>query len=1102
MVTVGKIWSLVLAVLCWGSWLPISAKDDPEIQFVQNKNQWRKPVLYKAASPMADIFLLPDRIQYVIRKEESEHGQINRTRKIYEGGPHSKSQWIASQLFEVTFLNANKKPIIETEDPAVTLYNFFIGNDSSRWASKARGFGTIYYRQLYPHTDLKIYSENGKVKQDWIVSPEGDPYRIRINYDGAESVYMKDGNLIVSTRAGELTELKPYAYQIVNGQKITVQCNYRLKRNTLSYSLPDGYDVSLPLIIDPILVFSGYSGSTYDNWGNTATYDSHGNLYSGGMITTDYFGTDFPATPGSYKTSFIGGEWDIGILKYDSSGSALYYATYVGGNGTESPHSLVVDQTGNLLILGATSSTDFPVSNGSKFKGGTTGQPILGTTYTGGSDIYVARLSEDGSKLINATYLGGSKNDGMNWIDGDGVFDNPGPLVKNYGDETRGDIITDKDNFVYLASNSRSPDMVIVNPDPTALYHGGSHDAVVFKLSADLSTVIWNRFLGGDSTDVAYSLKLGPANDVYVAGGTASTDFSGMNGLHSTAPGNIDGWVAHISPAGDAIMNATYLGTPSYDQAYFIDLNSANEVFVYGQTQGPYPVQGNVYTNPHSGQFIHKLSSDLTTSIFSTVVGTGSGSPDISPTAFLVSDCGQIYISGWGGLLNQDYEHYYYVGGSTFNLPITPNAYQPITSGNDFYFMVLSLDATTFLYGTFLGGKVSLTHVDGGTSRFDKSGIVYHAVCASCGGHYNDFPAVNVPPARNHNGSRNCNNAGFKFDLSLLRAVVQTNSDRLNEPGLTTVCLKDTIVFQNKSIGGQVFQWNLGDGATFSKTDTSLIYHVYLKTGTYKVKLKAIDAGTCRSVDSTFVQVKVVAPMGVAGSSQTICGGSSAVLTAKGGTIYAWKGANGTFQSSDAQVTVSPTDSTLYFVTIKDVNNCIVKDTLDIGVIPDIPVDLTVTRNFSCTTRPTIEVKNITKSDDSGIFIDFGDGTITDKKDDIHVYAKDSTYLVKIVGKSSFCSFEKSVSVPIYSVFIPNVITPVDSPGQNDQFTILYGNKRTQDAGINVNLTVSNRWGKTVYRNPDYQGDWGGENVNGEIYYYDVVINNEINCRSWLQIIK
>ena len=135
-------------------------------------------------------------------------------------------------------------------------------------------------------------------------------------------------------------------------------------------------------------------------------------------------------------------------------------------------------------------------------------------------------------------------------------------------------------------------------------------------------------------------------------------------------------------------------------------------IYTCGQTEGNYPVTPGAYANPGSGQFIQKTNAGFTTSTYSTVFGTGDTIPNISPTAFLVDTCLNVYVSGWGRCLDFGGS---YTPGNTFGMPVTSNALQSTTDGCDFYFIVLNSDATRLVYGTYFGGPFSQEHVDGGT---------------------------------------------------------------------------------------------------------------------------------------------------------------------------------------------------------------------------------------------------------------------------------------------------------------------------------------------------------------------------------------------------
>src|SRR5690606_22543253 len=204
---------------------------------------------------------------------------------------------------------------------------------------------------------------------------------------------------------------------------------------------------------------------------------------------------------------------------------------------------------------------------------------------------------------------------------------------------------------------------------------------------------------------------------------------------------------------------------------YFVQLDLMDEVYVVGSTLGAYPVTPGKYSTAAGMQFLHKFSNDLSTSIWSTRIGS-TGNENLSLTAFLVSNCGQIYFAAWGSSTNGS--GMAGVFGSTTGLPVTPDAFQSSTDGGDFWLIMLEPEATALGYATFFGGS-SPEHVDGGTSRFDKEGIVYHAVCAGCGGN-SSYPTT--PGAwSNTNNSTNCNLGVFKIDFELpVQVGIQVNT--------------------------------------------------------------------------------------------------------------------------------------------------------------------------------------------------------------------------------------------------------------------------------------------------------------------------------------
>ncbi len=1071
------------------------------LKFIENKNQWPTDVHFASRVPGGRLFVKPGQFEITLLDQPDDHHHKaefrNSVSEVHGRIAAEGSGLVSGHTLHINFIGSDETSVPKPFGLFDTYYNFFLGNNPAAWAPRAAAYAGITYPSIYDGVDLKITSAQQHLKYDFIVEPGGDPAAISMQYCGAEKLMLENGNLIIQTSVGTLVEKRPYVYQLIDGKKVEVVSRYQLLNDIVQFDFPAGYDSCYELVIDPLLIFSTFSGSTADNWGSTATPGEHGNLYSSGIMRSALGGT-FPATPGAFQTTY-GGGYDVALLKYDSTGSRLLYASYLGGSSNETPHSMVMDGNGDLLVFGTTSSLNFPVTPGvvgPTFNGGFDVFSDVIERYPNGSDMFVARISAAGDVLKACTYLGGSSNDGLNTWPG-------GPLTRNYGDEMRGDIITDSDGNVYISSVTSSANFPIVNGF-SIVYNGGGTDAVLAKLNPELTQIEWSTFIGGIGFDAAYTIKFDSLGNIYTGGGTTSANFPIIPGAYqSTYSGNTDGWMALINASGTAVLRSTFTGTNQYDQIYFLDVGTTGDVYVYGQTTGPMPVTPGVYKNPNSGQFVQKLSGDLTSLIFSTVFGSGIGIPNISPTAFLVSECNNLYMSGWGGLINSS-RGYWPSTSRTTGMPVTPDALQSVTFGSDFYFIVLTEDASELLYASFLGGPQTATHVDGGTSRFDKSGIVYHAVCAGCGGSFDDFPTT--PGAwSNTNNSLSCNNAAFKFDLASLRARLQTNRVDFSMPGIAELCYPDTLRLENFSTGGEVFEWDLGDGTKFSKTNKESFLHQYQEEGAYLIKLKAIDLNTCTAVDSVQKLVLVYKNDGSAQPDETICQYTAYQLDAAGGVQYNWVSEDGSFQSNLQRPVVNPQDTTKYFVTITDADGCVKKDTVQINVVPGIDLQMQIEFVTNCFSRPAVRLMNKTvQQPGETYFFDFGDGFTSDSPNAVHSYDADAYYTVKLVGVKDLCVYEESAQVPVFTLKVPNVITPTDSPGDNDTFFIQYGNglQTPGDYGIPVRVKVFNRWGRKVFESIDYQNTWAAEDLDSGVYFYEVKIGDQAVCKSWLHVIK
>jgi gliding motility-associated-like protein len=538
-----------------------------------------------------------------------------------------------------------------------------------------------------------------------------------------------------------------------------------------------------------------------------------------------------------------------------------------------------------------------------------------GTNYTNGIDMVITVLSATGAALVGSTFLGGSNNDGLN-------ESATNALRHNYGDLFRGEVIVDQANNIYVTSSTRSSDMP-VTAGVLDNNLSGAQDAYVAKLNSTLTTLIWATYLGGNGDDAGYSIKLNSVGELLVAGGTTGSSFPATLGsMHATYQGGAaDGFVARITSNASSILSATHVGTSAYDQCYFVEVGDDDSVYLYGQTRGTYPVTSGVYSNTNGRQFIHRLTPDLSTTLFSTVFGSGGTNVNISPTAFLVDICNRIYVSGWGGSTNSS--------GNTNGLPVTSNAFQATTDGSDFYFMVLEANAASLLYATYFGASTVAEHVDGGTSRFNRDGVIHQAVCAGCGGS-SAFPTT--PGAwSNTNNSGLCNLGVIKLDMEITGVSVDITAG-----ADVSGCAPLNVQFASQLLNANSILWDFGDGTTSSQSNPS---HTFSAPGTYTVMLIGVDTELCTGAlfaDTAYatITVNAIAVPADANLDRTVCGNNPVQLgtPATPGYTYAWSPATGLSNPNTAQPNASPSAAQTYTLTVTDANGCQDTDQVNVDV--------------------------------------------------------------------------------------------------------------------------------------------------------------------------
>jgi gliding motility-associated-like protein len=783
----------------------IGQSTDNNVKYIENKGQWEENILYKANIPEGEVYLEDNKFTYNFLDfktiDSLHHLSHDKNEEDFLG-----NAIISSFSYKVQFLGANKNATKSSSNKLKEYYNYYIGNDKSKWKGNVRVYNIVEYTSLYDRIDLKVYSDNQFLKYDFIVAPGANTNNIQLFYNGI-TPKINNNQLEIDLGFNTIIEQEPYAYQIINGIRKEVKCQYVLKDNIISFIFPNGYDNTIELIIDPTLIASTLSGTNgSDNYGHSATYGMNDEIFTGAIN----FGFGYPTNTGSFQQN-SGGSIDIVISKLNPDGSSLLWATYLGGGGGDYPHSMMVNNMNELYVKGTTYSNNYPISANA-----------FSNSLNGSNDICITHLTQDGTNILGSTYIGGSLTDGVN------------SATNNYGDTYRGEIIVDDIGNVYISSSTHSTNFP-TSPGCFQSYNAGGQDGVTFKMNPNLSILEWSTYLGSPGNDAAFGIRLDGNNNVFITG-TASDNFPTT--LTSAIPNSIGGYdafVVKLNPTVSTLLSSTYFGSISGDASFFIDLDVNDEVYIYGQNNEIIPITSGCYGTANSNQFIAKFTNDLSTIIWQTSIGSGGTSfgYDFVPIAFMVDVCSHIYISGHS---------------ATIGLFTTANAFY--TSGG-FYLMSLSPDATNLEFATYY----TESHVDGGTSRFDPTGTVYQAVCSGGG-----FATTANAYSQTQSGGWDI--GVFKIDFELI------NIANISASPSDTGCAPFTVDFTNNSSANTYF-WDFDDNGQTSTLSNPT--YTFNNPGVYEIKFIATDTSTCSMVDTVFLQIVVLQPLSSSTSDTAVC---------------------------------------------------------------------------------------------------------------------------------------------------------------------------------------------------------------------------------------
>lgn len=619
----------------------------------------------------------------------------------------------------VEFLGANKEAKIAVENPTGASVNFLNGADQSAWRTAIPAYGKVSYTGLYQGIDMSYGGTDRKLKSEFSVAPGADPGQIRLWYQGAKHISVgKDGALNLDMGDGVLSEEKPVVYQETDGVRQAVKAAYKiLPGDVVGFDIGP-YDSSRALVIDPTLYYSTYlSGSGFETATGVAV-DAAGNAYVCGYTDS----LDFPLRGAIRSTN--AGSVDAFVVKLNPAGDQLLFATYLGGQGDDRALGIAVDPGNNVVIVGYTTSTDFPILN-----------PYQ-ASLAGGKDAFLTKLNNTGSQIVFSTFFGGSGNDSANAV------------------------FVDANGNDYVAGETTSINFKLKNAFQAT--NKGRSDGFVSKWSYG-SALISSTYVGGSNDDRVLGVAADSSGSMYITGVTSSTNFPTVSPLQGSLRGGQDAFVAKVSGSGNSLLYSTYLGgssgsTTLPEAGKGIAVDSSGNAYVTGVTSSTnFPTFGPFQTAFGGGgtdAFVSKLNATGTSLLYSSFLG-GFGMD--TGTAITLDAAGNAYVTG-------------NTIASTFPLV---NAIQSTIGGaNDAFLVAVNPTGSALTFSSYVGG---LGADSGNAIAINSAGTVWIAGQTTS----TDFPTLNAYQTTGFEDG-----SGFVTSIAF-GTVVQANRPPTNGPSAT-----------------------------------------------------------------------------------------------------------------------------------------------------------------------------------------------------------------------------------------------------------------------------------------------------------------------------
>ncbi|MCS7248495.1 MAG: SBBP repeat-containing protein [Anaerolineales bacterium] len=631
--------------------------------FLPNLGQYPPEVLFVAQQGNLTLWFMQDAVWFSLAYRDSQSaGHGERPGKFPP--PEAQSRVLSWKL---SFVEENPQAVLVAEVPLSPRFNFFRGVDPNHWVTNVIPYSHLIYRELYPGLDLRIefgdqglqwaFSENGEGREDTLGKPH-------LRIEGLEAVQIESNRLVFQTPIGMFELPLP---STKHGLKVSWQTPDGEQKQTEIPSVdekigldatglriasfgnnPKGHSFSSIAFAQDNpseVVFSTYLGGSGEETAFDVAVDGEGYVYVVGSTSS----LDFPGVSGGFDPQHNGGQ-DVFVSKLSPDASDLLYSTYIGGNNVDRGYAIEISQSGEAIIGGVTTSSNFPYTLGS---------------VGGNGDGFVLRLSAQGNQLQFSRLMGGSQFDAVY------------------------DLVIDDSGRIYLTGETSSDDF------PIAYGHLGGKDCFVGKLRSTRDAFQSVGLLSGSGDDVCYAIDLYEGEKVAVAGSTSSQNFPLTQGAFSTqfSGGDADGFIAYLdlSQYEASRTYSSYLGGNGWDEVLALDYQGGFS-FLTGFTSSTNFPLASAYDSIFSGvydAFVIKFHPT-----FGLAFGTylGGGALDIG-RAIAVTNSGEALVAG---------------NTSSNNFPTTSSAlFQTAQGGEDVFLAKLSLLGDSLLYSTFFGASGS-----------------------------------------------------------------------------------------------------------------------------------------------------------------------------------------------------------------------------------------------------------------------------------------------------------------------------------------------------------------------------------------------------------